>query len=98
MSVKLEIEIEKENNKINLLEDKINLLEDKVNKLENIILTSICNNSNNNSNNNSKLYLDNISNELYLDSEVNLDNTILYRGIDCYITEPKLVRQHAFHL
>ena len=103
MSVKLQIEKEIENNKINLLEDKINLLEDKVNKLENIILTTICNNSNNNSklyldNISNELYLDNISNEVNLDSEVNLDNTILYRGIDYHITEPKIVRQHAFHL
>ena len=83
MSVEKEKEIE--NTKINLLEDKINLLEYTVNKLENIILTTISNTSNYNSNYNSN-------------NEVDLDNIIVYRGIDCHITEPKLVRQHAFEL
>ena len=67
-------------NKINNLEKKINSLEKKILDLELII------------SNNSIKNFDNFN----INDEVNLDNEIVNRSIDLFISPPPVSRQHAF--
>ena len=70
-------------NKINNLEEKINSLEKKILDLELII------------SNNSIKNFDNFDN-FNINDEVNLDNEIVNRSIDLFISPPPVSRQPAF--
>lgn len=73
-------------NKINNLEKKINSLEKKILDLELIISNNSIKNFDN---------FDNFDN-FNINDEVNLDNEIVNRSIDLFITPPVVSRQHAF--
>ena len=73
--------------KISIIEKQITELQEKINKLEALIL-----NNNKYYNNNNYAYSDTYN----IKNEVNLDNNVFTRSID--LSEPKLVRQHAFIL